>query len=345
MLNSLIRSLIFTFILVFLLASKNGFTQIPPPTNVQARIFEQDLEVTSIRITWTYSNPDIYKFLIYAKTSRADTFQIIGETEGWNFEYIDRVPTQNETYYYKISALDKEGKESPLSQESNPVIVTIPQQSGAQSPPSSPPPQSFSPTQPPSPKTLQDKATATVPTTSQNIQPSSAAGQQYKEQQYKKVITIKNFFWKINTKSNQIGHIQEFLSSQKLLFKYKKNIYDLNTVNAIMKFQRRNGLKSTGTIGPLTLKRIALEMEKQGIKLELPSIKLNRRLKLKDRGEDVFLLNILLRELGYSNKPPLYTYTYNTYIAVKKFQKANKLKITGIVDDATLNKINQFLNK
>lgn len=340
MLNSLIRSLIFTFILVFLFASKNGFTQIPPPTNVQARIFEQDLEVTSIRITWTYSNPDIYKFLIYAKTSRADTFQIIGETEGWNFEYIDRVPTQNETYYYKISALDNEGKESPLSQESNPVIVTIPQQSGSQSSLPSHPSQP-SPTYPgqSSSETLQNETT-TAPTTSQSNQQLTEGAQQYK-----KVINIKNFFWKVNTKSSQIGYIQEFLKSEKLLFKYKKNIYDLNTVNAIMKFQRRNGLKSTGTIGPLTLKRIALEMEKQGIKLELPSIKLNRRLKLKDRGEDVFLLNILLRELGYYNKPPLYTYTYHTYIAVKKFQKANKLKITGIVDDATLNKINQFLNK
>ncbi|MGI6237702.1 MAG: peptidoglycan-binding protein [Candidatus Excrementavichristensenella sp.] len=60
-------------------------------------------------------------------------------------------------------------------------------------------------------------------------------------------------------------------------------------------------------------------------------------LKVGSTGEAVKLVQMKLKDLGYQSEAPLppYRYTISTKAAVRKFQLANSLQATGVVDDAT----------
>ena len=60
-------------------------------------------------------------------------------------------------------------------------------------------------------------------------------------------------------------------------------------------------------------------------------------LKVGSTGEAVKLVQMKLKDLGYQSEAPLppYRYTISTKTAVRKFQLANSLQTTGVVDDAT----------
>lgn len=71
-----------------------------------------------------------------------------------------------------------------------------------------------------------------------------------------------------------------------------------------------------------------------------------RTLKRGSKGTDVVQLKIALKKLGYYNSGTTsLVYDSKTEQAVKKFKKQNKLKTNGIVDKATINKINLALSK
>ena len=67
-------------------------------------------------------------------------------------------------------------------------------------------------------------------------------------------------------------------------------------------------------------------------------------LKPRSTGSDVIQLQTILKKLKYFTYSRITSfYGQQTYNAVIKFQKANKLKATGIVDKATMNKLNSLL--
>ncbi len=83
-----------------------------------------------------------------------------------------------------------------------------------------------------------------------------------------------------------------------------------------------------------------------GIDLEVikPVFAFTKILKLRSFGSDVIQLQTILKRLGYFTYPRITNY-YGSYTsdAVGRFQKANKLKATGAVDKATMNKLNSLL--
>ncbi|MBM7624143.1 L,D-transpeptidase family protein [Sporohalobacter salinus] len=63
------------------------------------------------------------------------------------------------------------------------------------------------------------------------------------------------------------------------------------------------------------------------------------------KGNDILELQKELKELGFYNRRLNSTYDWNTYLAVKKFQKTNNLLVTGIVTKSTWQKIAQELRE
>ncbi len=82
-----------------------------------------------------------------------------------------------------------------------------------------------------------------------------------------------------------------------------------------------------------------------GIDLEVikPVFTFKKVLKPRSVGSDVIQLQTILKKLGYFTYPRITNY-YGSYTsdAVGRFQKANKLKTTGIVDKATMDKLNRL---
>lgn len=73
-----------------------------------------------------------------------------------------------------------------------------------------------------------------------------------------------------------------------------------------------------------------------------------RQLKLTEsrmEGNDIWELQRELKKLGFYDQQLNSTYNWNTYLAVKKFQKANDLPTTGVVDESTWQQIAHKLKK
>ncbi len=82
-----------------------------------------------------------------------------------------------------------------------------------------------------------------------------------------------------------------------------------------------------------------------GIDLEVikPVFVFTKILKLRSVGNDVIQLQTILKKLGYFTYPKITNYYGNyTADAVGRFQKANKLKATGIVDKAMMDVLNRL---
>ena len=67
--------------------------------------------------------------------------------------------------------------------------------------------------------------------------------------------------------------------------------------------------------------------------------------KYKDYSSKVFEVETMLTKLGYNVGVVSKFFDYNTLLAVQKFQKANSLTVTGLVDQKTYAKIKALYNK
>lgn len=111
--------------------------------------------------------------------------------------------------------------------------------------------------------------------------------------------------------------------------------YGTITADAVRRFQKDNGLPATGSADPTTLGRIADAVKKK----TAPPVEEGRpamKLTIGARGEEVKQVQTKLKQLGYFTYPEITGY-YGTVTAdaVRRFQKDAKLEATGIVDDAT----------
>lgn len=107
------------------------------------------------------------------------------------------------------------------------------------------------------------------------------------------------------------------------------------TEQAVMKFQESIGLPADGVAGSKTLKTLDIKIRQMSL---IPEGFI--QLKAGDSSNLVKNVQQKLAALKLYTGEPTSTYDAATAEAVKKFQTANKLEATGIVDKATLIKIN-----
>ncbi|QNU28155.1 peptidoglycan-binding protein [Geobacillus sp. 46C-IIa] len=124
-------------------------------------------------------------------------------------------------------------------------------------------------------------------------------------------------------------------------FTYPKitGYYGTVTADAVRRFQKDNDLPATGSVDPTTFGRIEDAVKKK----TAPPAEEDRSslyLTIGARGEEVKRVQANLKQLGYFTYPEITGY-YGTVTAdaVRRFQKDAKLQATGIVDDATYERL------
>lgn len=112
------------------------------------------------------------------------------------------------------------------------------------------------------------------------------------------------------------------------------------TEAALKAFQKDNGLKADGIAGKETFKLLSLKIKQQEI---LPPD--FEPLKEGDTGDQVVDIQKKLKNIDFYKTEITSIYDQDTVNAVINFQKANGIEPTGIVDSATLIKINTASDK
>jgi peptidoglycan endopeptidase LytE len=151
---------------------------------------------------------------------------------------------------------------------------------------------------------------------------------------------------KIGAKGENVSILQRYLKTLGY-FTYPKitGCYGSVTTEAVKKFQQAYGLKVDGVVNSQTLKKIQEAVHKAN--KSQPVQNQDKKgttsspvLKIGAKGKEVSQLQINLKTLGYFQYPTITGY-YGavTSDAVKKFQKANGLTVTGMADNITLTKI------
>ncbi|MDO8499633.1 MAG: peptidoglycan-binding protein [bacterium] len=126
--------------------------------------------------------------------------------------------------------------------------------------------------------------------------------------------------------------------------------FDANTIAAVKKFQKANGIAQVGYVGPATLKAlnavnaspVAVEKAAPVSAVSAASVQFTKAMSVGSKGAEVVALQQLLRQLGYFTYPTdTGTYGAATREAVRKFQKANGIAQVGHVGPATLKALNK----
>lgn len=137
------------------------------------------------------------------------------------------------------------------------------------------------------------------------------------------------------------------------------NLFDLPTKNAVMAFQKANGLDVDGIVGPQTYGKLNSLLSGKSTTPQDPSSpqdppatppsvdpgSFTRELKLNDTGSDVTLLQSMLKEIGYLSSCKSGTFDSSTQSAVSGFQSyyAGKYGLAN-TKKADLNTIKAVIN-
>ena len=133
-------------------------------------------------------------------------------------------------------------------------------------------------------------------------------------------------------------------------------IYELETQNAVIAFQAKHNLETTGIVNKATWDAIYAEYLKSIIKYSpplavnfFPRTPIDQSLHIGDVGFIVSVLQYMLRELSRDYGDTLNIeisgiYDESTESAVKEFQKSNSLYTNGRVDQETWNRITEHYN-
>jgi len=145
---------------------------------------------------------------------------------------------------------------------------------------------------------------------------------------------------KIGSTGEEVKQVQSLLSDRGLIkSSHITGYYGPITYNAVKTFQIQNALQVDGIVGPATMGK--LKQSSGEPETSSSVLKLSKNIyKLEDRGPDISVIQGRLKELGFYNHYRITQY-YGpiTEEAVKDFQKANALKVDGIVGPATIRKL------
>ncbi len=118
--------------------------------------------------------------------------------------------------------------------------------------------------------------------------------------------------------------------------------YGPATETAVSSFQKKNSLPVNGRADSVTQQTLFEKSvlnsrgKRQSVKIVAPTLEVNAKLKLKDRGQPVEKLQKALKDLGYYTGRIDGVYGKGTKNAVVAFQKANKLRADGVAGSQTL---------
>ncbi|MGA4718479.1 peptidoglycan-binding protein [Fictibacillus nanhaiensis] len=165
---------------------------------------------------------------------------------------------------------------------------------------------------------------------------------------------------KLNSTGKEVKKLQEDLKYLGFFTFYKTTeFYGTITTEAVRKFQISQRIKATGVADAATLakvqKQVAAKKQTPAPSKPAPSkptspnntpVKDNYQLKFGSKGAEVVQLQTRLKKLGYFTYPMITDYFgMVTEESVEKFQKANGLPVTGIVNTTVLNKITEVEKK
>ncbi|BBW97720.1 peptidoglycan-binding protein [Geobacillus icigianus] len=144
----------------------------------------------------------------------------------------------------------------------------------------------------------------------------------------------------VGSRGSQVRELQRHLK-QLGYFTYPNitGYYGEITAEAVRRFQRANGLPATGVVDSRTAARLG-----NAVKAKISPPPTSKRpsllLSIGSRGEEVKRVQQKLRELGYFiNSDITGYYGAVTADAVRRFQQAAKLPVTGVVDSQTYERL------
>ncbi|HCD10605.1 MAG TPA: sporulation protein [Thermoanaerobacter sp.] len=158
---------------------------------------------------------------------------------------------------------------------------------------------------------------------------------------------------KYGMQGNDVKELQNALAKLGYFNTTPTGYFGSITRDAVIKFQKANNLTPDGIVGPLTQKAIQgllagkdqqASQPTDSPKIQYPS-GFSRNMKKGDTGDDVKLLQTLLKEIGYYTKDITGTYDDNTLNAVMDFQKYYSLAVDGIAGINTITKVIEINNQ
>ncbi|MGG3822730.1 peptidoglycan-binding protein [Geobacillus thermodenitrificans] len=141
--------------------------------------------------------------------------------------------------------------------------------------------------------------------------------------------------WKVGMSSSKVKELQQLLK-EKGFFSYPQatGYFGPITEEAVRAFQKAANLPVTGVVDDATYAKL---------RAFVPTA---RTLSVGMRGDDVKVLQQRLKQLGYFKYPEITGYFGTvTEAAVKQFQQANGLKVTGKADAVTIERLRQAVSK
>ncbi|QPA30773.1 C40 family peptidase [Thermaerobacillus caldiproteolyticus] len=149
--------------------------------------------------------------------------------------------------------------------------------------------------------------------------------------------------WKIGMSHPQVKELQQLLKA-KGFFTYPTatGYFGTITEKAVKDFQASVHLPATGIVDDQTYEKLKSSVTSAN----QSKSKASRPLQIGSTGDAVKVLQQNLKKLGYFTYPQITGY-YGTITAdaVKKFQKASRLAITGVADSQTVQAIQNALNR
>ena len=137
---------------------------------------------------------------------------------------------------------------------------------------------------------------------------------------------------------NDVYALQERLIELRYLSGVADGVFGPETQEAVMAYQKNNGLEADGVAGLTTLKKLAGSSRAATGTSATPAP--SGALREGDSGQSVYDLQMRLFELGYYSGRIDGRFGAETTAAVKAFQQANGLGVDGIAGSGTMNKLN-----
>lgn len=134
---------------------------------------------------------------------------------------------------------------------------------------------------------------------------------------------------------NDVYALQQRLIDLRYLTGVADGVFGVETQQALIEFQRNNGLTADGNAGTSTLKKLAGSCKAATRVTPSPAPGGMVTLREGDTGENVYILQAYLFELGYYTGRIDGRFTEETTMAVTQFQMANGLTADGIAGKGT----------